>query len=144
MLSLQNVKVATLFNASYTNGATASATVDTLGFDEVLLIVSQSTADATGSNFSVMNIGEGDTSSSQTDLTGGTGDTDFTIPNASASAYQNYTFHLTRGSDWNKRYLKVTASPVTTQTITCVAVMGRPAEAPDTTTEKGTVLSVNL
>lgn len=145
MLRLQNLATKYIFNSSVTNGGTASGTFDTKGYDEVLIIVTQGTSNDTTNNLSVLTIGDGTATNSFADLAGGTGDTDFTIPAADTSNAQTYFIHLDRNKgDWNDRYIKVAASPVTTQLLSAVAILGRARQVPDTTTEQGTALSLNL
>jgi hypothetical protein len=99
---------------STTNGATATGNLDTKGFDFVVIDVCSGTSNNTTNNFSVLTLSEGDTTSAYTAVS--TGDTDFTIAAADTAAAQvvaQWRIDM-RG---RKRYLKVTASPLTTQII---------------------------
>jgi hypothetical protein len=143
MLSLQNLKVAPLCNASFTNGATATGSFDTLGYDEVLVAVTLSTSDAVTNNPSVFKLQEGDTTSSYADITAAVGDTAWTIPNANTESLQTFLIHVTNKPQ-RKRYLKLLLSPVTTQIVSAVAYLGRAKSLPDTTTEQGSAYSLNI
>ena len=142
MLRLQNLKHVNIFQTSVTNGGTATGTVDTLGFDEVLISVKVPTSDSTSNNPSVFKLEEGDTTSSFSSMSA-VGDTDWTIPDANTSNPQLFQFHVTK-TGARKRYLKLTISPTTTMVLSATALLGRAAELPNSTTEQGTVYSLNL
>lgn len=143
MFSLQNLKHVSIAHASTTNGATASGTIDTLGFDEVLISVTLATSNTTSNNPSVFTLQECDTSNGTfTAITGYVGDTDWTIPAADTASRQVFQMHVP-ASKLRYRYLKLLVSPTTTQVVSATALLGRAEAAPDTTTEQGTVASVN-
>lgn len=126
--------------ASTTNGGTASGSLDTKGFDFCVLDVLATASNNTTNNFSVLTLSEGDTTSAYTAFQ--TGDTDFTIAAADTESSQvvaQFRVDL-RG---RKRYLKVAASPVTTQTITAVAHLYRADEIPVTATKAGAAVLVD-
>lgn len=111
--------------ASFTNGATASGNVDTMGADFVTIDVFMSTSNDVANNPSVLKISESDDTvvTNFADVTGLVGDTSFTIPNSVTAGDWAVKFNIdTRG---RKRYLKLTVSPVTTQVIAAVANLGR-------------------
>ena len=107
---------------STTNAATATGNLDTLQYDFIVIDVMTTTSNNATNNLSVLTLSEGDTTSSYAAVK--TGDTDFTIANASTSVDQVVAqFRVDmRG---RKRYLKLTASPLTTQTIWAHATMFR-------------------
>ena len=107
---------------SVTNAATVTGRLDTLGYDFAIIDVMATTTNSATNNFSVLTLSEGDTTSSYAAVK--TGDTDFTIANASTSVDQVVAqFRVDmRG---RKRHLKITASPLTTQTIWAHATMFR-------------------
>lgn len=143
MLQLQNLKHVSVLQGSYTNGATATGTVDTLGFDSVLVSVTVATSDSTSNNPSVFVVGEGDTSTAFTNITAAVGDTAWTIPNADTANPQVFAFHVKTGGA-RKRYLKLSISPTTTQIISATALLSRADELPNSTTEQGVVAAVNV
>lgn len=119
--------------ASFTNGATASGNVDTLGFDWMTLDVFMSTSNAATTNPSVLKLSESDDTvvTNFADISGAEGDTDFTIPNAVTSGDWAVKFNVDlRG---RKRYIKVSATPTTTQVVAAVANLGVGDSAPGDT-----------
>lgn len=119
--------------ASYTNGGTATGTVDTRGFRYVEIDLIAATQDVVSNVPSVLKLSHSDTTDATnfSDLTGAVGGTDFTAA-GSTSAANGYKFCVDmRG---RKRYLKLTVSPRTTQILGAVANMGRGEEAPTNAT----------
>lgn len=115
--------------ASYTNGATASGNVDTMGADFVTIDVFMSTSNDVTNNPSVLKISESDDTvvTNFADVTGLVGDTSFTIPNSVTAGDWAVKFNIdTRG---RKRYLKLSVTPLTTQVIAAVANLGRQSVA---------------
>lgn len=114
-------QVIAINQASTTNGATASGNIDTLGYDYCTIDVITTTSNATSNNPSVLKLSESDDTvvTNFANISGFVGDTDFTIADA-----------VTQG-DWGvkmnvdlrprKRYIKVSVTPLTTQTITAIA-----------------------
>lgn len=127
--------------ASTTNAATASGIVDTKGFDYVVIDVLATTSNDTTNNFSVLTLSEGDTTSAYTAVS--TGDTDFTIPAADTSSAQVVAqMHVDmRG---RQRYLKIAASPVTTQIITAIAHLYKADDLPVTAAKAGAGVLVDV
>lgn len=126
--------------ASTTNAATATGTLDTLGFDFAVIDVCSTTSNAATNNFSVLTLSEGDTTSSYSALS--TGDTDFTIPAADTAADEvvaQFRVDL-RG---RKRHLKLSCSPVTTQTIWANAQLYRADEMPITAAKANVAVLVD-
>lgn len=107
---------------STTNGATTTGSFDTKGFDYVLIDVCSTTSNNATNNFSVLTLSEGDTTSSYAAVS--TGDTDFTIA-STATAADTIVAQFRVDMRGRKRYLKITASPVTTQTIWAHATLHR-------------------
>lgn len=134
--------------ASVTAAATASGYIDTLGYEEIWIAMTQGTTDTTSNNLSVCKITEGETTvitdaTAITELTGdGVGG--FTIPAADTSNPQVYLFHLDKRKGPRKRYLFLSASPLTTQIIGAVALMLKGKEAANTASEAGAALLVEL
>jgi hypothetical protein len=118
---------------SATNGETASGSIDTKGFDFAVIDVVASASNNTTNNFSVLTLSEGDTTSAYTAFS--TGDTDFTIAAAETAGHVVAQFRVDLRA--RKRYLKLAASPVTTQVIAAVANLFRGDETPTTAAQAG-------
>lgn len=131
---LPTPKTVALFSASTTNAATASGIVDTKGYSYAVIELIESASNDTTNNCSVLKVGEGDTSSSFTNVSGLVGDTDFTIP-ASVTAGVQVVAQMRVDLRGRKRYLQLSASPVTTQVLTGVVHLYRGEEAPVSATD---------
>lgn len=124
---------------STTNGATQTANIDTLGYDQVAIDILAGTADVVSNKFSVCKISHSET----TDATnfsdvakfvaGGAGG--FTL--ASADTSNAYVVKINAQTGSLKRWLKVTISPRTTQIIGVVANLTRGEQAPVTAADAG-------
>ena len=122
-----------------TNGATGTAILDTLGFDFAAIDLIATTSSAATNNPSVLKLSEADdtNATSFSDITAfvGDGSGGFTIPNSNTATASNslYTFNVDLRH--RKRYLKLTVSPVATQSFTGLAQLHRgevsPASAAD-------------
>jgi hypothetical protein len=126
---------------STATNATTTGSFDTKGFDFVVIDVCSGTSDAATNNFAVLTLSEGDTTSSYAAVS--TGDTDFTIANTSTSAapiVAQFRVDM-RG---RKRYLKITATPLTTQIIWAHATMYRADNLPQTAAKAGAEVLVTL
>jgi len=130
----QTKQVIVISQASTTNGATASGNIDTLGFDYATIDVITSTSNAVSNNPSVLKLSESDDTvvTNFADVSGFVGDTDFTIPASVTSG--NWGVKLNVDCRARKRYLKLSLTPLTTQTITAIANLARGDEAPVSTT----------
>lgn len=136
---------------SKTNGATAGGTadlpIDTLGYDFMSVTVFGGTVDTTSNTLSVLLLKEADVTntSSMANVSGAVGGTDFTINPAAYATTTNqniWTFNVDlRG---RKRYLRVYASPQTTQLLAGLASLYRGEQAPITTTKANCLNIVNL
>lgn len=151
MLRLQNLKyVVALKQQSATNGETlTSDNIDTLGFKEVAIIVHGTTSNNATNNPSVLKVQESDTTDATNfaDITAlvGDGASGFTIPN-SPTATTTAPFavlHVNRQPGNRKRYLRVLLTPVTTQTYSVIAAMGRAEELPNSATEQNVAVAAN-
>jgi len=129
-------QVVVINQQSTTNGATATGLIDTQGFSWLTLDVITTTSDAATNNPSVLKLSECDTSNGTfTDVDGFVGDSDFDIPDAVTSGNWGVKFNVDlRG---RKRYLKLSVSPTTTQTITAIANLGVGSEAPVSASDAG-------
>lgn len=119
----QSKAVLALATTSVTNGGTATGVVDTLGYDFLSLDLLQTTSNNTTNNLSVCKLAESDTTdaTNYSDVTAfvGDGTGGFTVPVADTSNSQLYKFNMDlRG---RKRYIKLSASPLTTQSLTAIA-----------------------
>ena len=122
---------------STTNAATASGIIDTLGYDFAEIDVIATSSNDTTNNPSVLKIGEGDTTSAFTNVSGAVGDTDFTIPNCYTNTASDFKVKFSVHCRARKRYLQVSVSPVTTQIITAIANLHKGDEGPDSATDAG-------
>lgn len=131
MIPLQNAKYAVLIKQeAATNAATlTSDTLDTMGVDQVTLIVHATTSNNATNNPSVLKVQE----SATTDATNfadvaallGDGASGFVIPNSptatTTAPFAVLNVNTRKGP--RKRYLRVLISPLTTQTFSVLAVM---------------------
>lgn len=142
-MALRDLKpVIVIEGASTTNGGTASGLIDTRpdnGYKALYLCIAQGTSNSTSNKLTVCKLTEADTSNGSftaiVPFTGGTQTSTsvgFVIPTASTSAQQKYMLNVDlRG---RKRWLKLEASPVTTQIITAVGLLDRAEQSPPTAT----------
>lgn len=134
---VQGKQVIAIDGASTTNAGTATGMIDTLGYDYATIDIKTSTSNDTTNNPSVLKLQEGDTTAitSASNVSGFVGDTDFTIPAAVTSGSWGCKFNVDlRG---RKRYLFVSLSPVTTQTVDAVANLFHGSDAPNDATKAG-------
>lgn len=146
MIHTANTKKVLLINDSgVTNGETVTGYVDTKGYDSVSIDVILTTSNDVTNNPSTLKLGEGDTTSSFDDITAFVGDTAFTIPNCLTAATQITGPFATFNVDCRarKRYLQVTATPITTQGVTVLAQLGRPEQSPVSASEVNATVVVN-
>ena len=133
-----------LQTTSVTNGATASAFLDTLGFDAVTIDLVSTTADNATNNPSVLKFSEGDTTTAATDITElvGDGTGGFTVPSWHTATANAKTVKFNIDLRHRKRYLKLTVSPVTTQSFTAIANFYKGELAPVNTTDSNVLALV--
>lgn len=132
-----------LASASFTNGATATATaIDTSPAGgprarHLSIDIVHTTADVVSNKPSVLKLQHSDTTdaTNYSDITGFVGGTDFTIPNADTSNPNLYKFNV--NLQGKKRYIKVVDSPRTTQTVFGVANLSWLDQMPNTPGEAG-------
>lgn len=118
--------------ASFTNGATATGTVDVSGYKFAMIDVIAATSDTPSDKPSVLKLQHGDTTDATnlSDLSGFVGGTDFTIANADSSVPNGHKLMVDlRGK---KKILKILISPRTTQIMGVVANLFRGDVAPNT------------
>lgn len=140
MIHAQNHKVvAELPTAAVGATATATLTIDTLGFDHAsVTVLRASNASTVFAN--VVKVEESDDNASYSNVTalvgGGTGG--FSIPavsNTSTAAVLKFDID-TRAK---KRYLKVSYTPGASATVAIVGRLGRAEESPTTNSEAGVI-----
>lgn len=142
MQTRENKSVLVVTPASFTNGATASGVINVQGFDFASIDIAMSASNDVTNNPSVLTLGEGDTSTSFTNISGFVGDTDFTIPNAQTTVDKVFA-RLNLNTRARKKWLKVAVSPVTTQIISITANLSRAEKVPANTTEANVAVVVN-
>lgn len=140
----QGKQVIAISQVAKTNAATATGNIDTLGFDFATIDLIATTSNDTTNNPSVLKISESDDTvvTNFADVSGLVGDTDFTIPASVTSGNWGIKFNVDLRP--RKRFLKLTVSPVTTQTFTVIANLFRGDEAPVDATGAGTKALVEV
>ena len=130
----QSKQVIAINQASTTNAGTASGNIDTLGYDFVTVDVVTTTSNDTTNNPSVLKLSESDDTvvTNFADISGFVGDSDFTIPASVTSGDWGLKFNVDCRA--RKRYIKVSVSPVTTQTISAIGNLFKAETAPVNTT----------
>lgn len=131
-----------LDETSKTAAATATALIDTLGYDHLSIAIKAGTADVVSNKPTVLKLQEADTTdaSNLADIVGFRGGTavstsvDFVIPsaNTAATAVLQNTYQFGVDLRARKRYIGFSISPATTQLIKAVAVLSRGEQTPGT------------
>lgn len=142
MIHAQNHKVvAELPTAAVGATATATLTIDTLGYDHASVnVVRASNASTVFAN--VIKVEESDDNSTFSNVTalvgGGTGG--FSIPAiAAGSTGSASVLKMDVDTKAKKRYLKVSYTPGASATVAIVARLGRAEESPATASEAGVI-----
>lgn len=130
--------------ASFTNGATMSGYVDTLGYDYVEIEATLATANVVSNAPSVLKLMESDDTETTNfaNISGAVGGTDFTIGNHLTSLPNQHVFGVSLVG--RKRYIRCDISPRTTQIGGITAQLARGEEAPVTATKAGVQTLVNI
>jgi hypothetical protein len=142
MLHSENTKVvAELPTAAVGATASATLTIDTLGYDHASISVLR--AGNSDTNFAnVVKVEESDSSGSGygniTALVGG-GTGGFSVPAASASTSTTNILKMDVDCKAKKRYLKVTYTPGVTATVGIVAHLSRGEVAPSSASQAGVI-----
>ncbi len=149
MLQLQNLKWHVLLKQeSATNGATLTSDyVDCRGFGEAVILIHATTSNNATNKPTISVLQSDDTEATNfaavTALTSGTNTGNFTAgaaPTATTTApYAKLHIDLKK----RKRYLKVTVTPLTTQTFSVLAGLERAKVLPVSTTDQNVATSVN-
>lgn len=123
---------------STTNGATTTGRIDMLGYDFAVINVCTTTSNSTSNNVATLALAEGDTTSAFTNITAFVGDGagGFTIPTAKTGV-DSIIAQMRVDMRGRKRYLQLSVSPVTTQTIWANATLYRGDEAATVTANSG-------
>lgn len=121
--------------------ATATLTIDTLGFDHASITVLRA-SNASTVFAAAVKVEESDDNSSYSNVTalvgGGTGG--FTIPAVAASATGSSSIlKLDVDTKAKKRYLKVSYTPGASATVAIVANLGRGEVSPETVAQAGVI-----
>lgn len=145
MVHAQNDKVLVEVPAAAIGAtATASLTIDTLGYDHASVTVMRASNAAT-TFANVLKIEEGDTTASFSNVTalvaGGTGG--FTVPAISAAGTASSSVvKLDVDTKAKKRYLKVSYTPGATANVAMCARLSRGEESADSATDAGVLVKV--
>jgi hypothetical protein len=140
MIHAQNHKVvAEVPSAAVGATATATLTIDTIGFDHASVTVLRA-SNASTVFASVIKVEESDDNSAYTNVTalvgGGTGG--FTIPAVSSTSATSI-LKMDIDTRAKKRYLKVSYTPGATATVAITARLGRGEESPISNTDAGVI-----
>lgn len=125
-----------LDETSTTAAATATARIDTLGYDYLSIGVRLGTSNVVSNKPTVLKLQEADTTdaTNMANITGFVGGTDFSIPNANTAAtavlQNDHMFNVDLRA--RKRYIGVSVSPATTQLVKVVGVLTKGEAAPNT------------
>jgi len=137
-LALDSHKVVALYPRSVATNATASVTVDTLGFNHAKVYVNVGVA---SSDVTVMHISDGTASNNFATISTFVGGTGFTIPSANTSS--GYVAEFSVDLRKRNRYLRLQVENTSAATVVSgEIILGRAEIAPDTTTERGCAVFV--
>lgn len=138
MLHNQNDKVARLYPRSVATNATASVTIDCLGFNSALVLINGGIA---SSNMSVCKLGFGTASNSYTDVAAFTGGTatstsvGFVIPTANTDNGVSVLMQIDLKK--RERFMKITCENTSVaHVIGAEVLLSRASVAPNSTTER--------
>lgn len=148
MIGIQNLEYfIAIDGVSATNGATiTSGNIDRLDADAITIVLNGTTSNNATNNPATLKLQESDTTDATNfaDITAFVGDgaSGFTIPaSPTATTTAPYAVLEVTGIG-RKRYLRLLVSPVTTQTFTALAILGRPRELPNSATEQNAAIVV--
>ena len=128
--------VVALVAASVASNATGTADIDTLGYDYALISVKSNGLSTQSATFLALTLGEGDTTSAYTNISGFVGGTDFTLavaPNTTNAVGALLGVDL-RG---RRRYLRLSVTPRTASTVSADVMLFRAKEVPVTAAAAG-------
>lgn len=149
MIRQQNTKkVVVIKQEAATNAATlTSDLIDTRGYDYCTINVVATTSNSATNNPSVLKVMEADTTDATNlaDITAfvGDGTGGFVVPNCPTATTTAPLAEFNIDTRGRKRYLAVKISPVTTQTFTVIAELGRAEQVPVSTTDRNVAVVVN-
>jgi len=135
-----------LQTTSVTNGDTVTAALDTMGFDFVTIDVISTTSNNATNNPSVLKLSESDDATTYSDVTAAVGDGTggFTVPNWHTNTATAKTLKFNVDLRHRKRYLKLTITPITTQSFTAIANLTRGEISPVNTTDANVLALVAI
>jgi hypothetical protein len=145
MVHAQNDKVvADVPSAAVGATATATLTIDTLGYDHASVTVMRASNASTAFS-NVLKIEEGDTTASYSNVTalvaGGTGG--FTVPAISAAGTNSTSIvKLDVDTKAKKRYLRVSYTPGASATVAISARLSRGEQSADSAADAGVLVKV--
>lgn len=139
MITVQNIKRAAIA-ASFTAGATASLTADTLGFDSLAVYIDVGVQTNATAVPTALNLQFSDVTNATTYVTYTSFATSLPFTNQAASFTNNYTAANTAANDalaflfdireCPGRYAKLVVSPGYTQIVAAQMLLSRPEQAP--------------
>lgn len=139
MITVQSVKQVSLEPTSVTNGQTAALLVDTKAFDYATFFVQISRSNNATNVPTVFQVSQADVTnvSSFVAISGSSQTTAYTT--ASTTAADNFTIGVATNA--RQRYLRLTVSPVTTQTVSATCVLSRPENSPLSNSDYGVAVA---
>ena len=142
MNEAQNTKKSIMVLPQAIGTDSVTGRVDCKGWDYCSIDVIADTA-AAGDVMTTLKIGQGDTTSAFTDISGAIGGTDFTIPAPNTSTGDIMSFEV--DTRVKQRYLQLTmVGDATTRLTTVVATLSRGEQPPTSATNRGVTTLVQV
>ena len=129
--------IVALTAASVASNATGTAYIDTLGYDYALIAIMSNGLSTQSATLTALTLGDGDTNTAYTNLTGFVGGTDFTLATAAAHTADEVAAVLGVDLRAKRRYLRLGVTPRTAATVSAVALLFRGDEVPVTASKAG-------
>lgn len=148
MIHAQNTKTVCLLSPTSTliaTNATATASVDTLGYDYAVIDVYLMSSTGGTANVATLDLAEAD-GTTYANITECVGDTAYTIPDNPTAAPTTASVKFELNLKKRKRYLRISATPGLAggQMITAIATLSRAEAAPTTAALKGATTLVTV
>ncbi len=142
MHALQQTKFVKMIESVALGTDSTTGRVDTKGWDYLTVLLNAVTA-AAGDVMTTLKLGEGDTTSAFTDITGAVGGTSFSIPAPNTSAGDFIKFDVDLKA--RQRYIQLTVvGDATTRVTTVIGILSRGERAPTSTAEAGVTTWVKV
>lgn len=145
MIPAQDTKFVSLKLGSVATNATATANIDTLGYQYLTVVVDLDTQSATSSNPAVLKLSESDDTvvTNFADISGFVGDTDFTIPIAETTKTEKLAARFDVDLRNRKRYIRFSlTSAGAAQIAGALAMLSRAQDSAESAADRGAFVSV--